>query len=99
METKKLLPFTVITSPDDIFKIWIQQPNYTGRIVCTCGFSLQKRMSFVDAINQLGYISVESVSIVDENMSHLELRMDKNGYLHRLIEDLPELMDKYLISN
>ena len=98
MEKLKLQPFTVISSPDDKFKIWVQRPMYDGRIVCTCGFSLKGRMAFVDAIDKLSYISVEETNNIDEDMSYIMLRIECNKNALRLIEDLPELMEQYLIN-
>lgn len=96
MENQKLQPFTVITSPDDKFKVWIQRPLYDGRIVCTCGFSLKGRMQFVDAIDKLPYVSVEEINSIDEDMSHVMLRVEDNKNAVRLLEDLPELMAQYV---
>lgn len=98
MEKLKLQPFTVISSPDDKFKIWVQRPMYNGRIACTCGFSLNGRMAFIDAIDKLSYISVEETNNIDEDMSHIILRIESNKNTPRLIEDLPELMEQYLIN-
>lgn len=98
MEEKRLQPFTVISSPDDKFKIWVQRPTYNGRIVCTCGFSLKGRMPFVDAIDRLPYVSVEEVNNVDEDMSHLILRMENNSNDVLLIEDIQELMEQYIVK-
>ncbi len=98
MEKQKLPPFTVISSPDDKFKIWIQRPVSDGRIVCTCGFSLKGRMAFVDAIDKLPYISVEEYNSIDEDMSHIILRVEETKNAVRLIEDLPELMEQHLIN-
>jgi hypothetical protein len=98
MEKQKLQPFTIISSPDDKFKVWIRRPVSDGRIVCTCGFSLEGRMAFVDAINKLPYTSVETSNNIDEDMSHIILRVEDNKNAVRLIEDLPELMEQYLIN-
>lgn len=98
MEKLKLQPFTVISSPDDKFKIWVQRPMYNGRIACTCGFSLKGRMAFVDAIDKLPYVSVEESNSIDEDMSHIILRIEDNKNAVRLVEDLPELMEQYLIN-
>lgn len=98
MEKQKLQPFTAISSPDDKFKVWIQRPMFDGRIVCTCGFSLKGRMAFVDAIDKLPYISVEESNSIDEDMSHIILRVEDNKNAVRLIEALPELMEQYLIN-
>lgn len=96
MEQQKLQPFTVISSPDDKFKIWVQRPMSNGRIVCTCGFSLKRRMAFVDAIDKLLYVSVEETKNIDEDMSHIMLHVESNKSTVRLIEDLPELMEQHL---
>lgn len=97
MEKEKLQPFTIISSPGDKFKIWIQRP-ILGRIVCTCGFSLKGRMPFVDALDKLGYVTVEETNNIDEDMSHIILRAEYNKYAVRLIEDMPELIEQYLIN-
>lgn len=96
MEKQKLQPFTVISSPDDRFKIWVQRPMPNGRIVCTCSFSLKERMAFVDAIDKLSYVLVEEINNIDEDMSHIMLRIEYDKSTVRLIEDLPELMEQYL---
>lgn len=98
MEKQKLQPFTIISSPDDKFNVWIQRSMSDGRIVCTCGFSLKGRMAFVDAIDKLPYISVEESNSIDEDMSHIILRVEDNKNAVRLIEALPELMEQYLIN-
>ena len=54
-------------------------------------------MAFVDAIDKLPYISVEESNSIDEYMSHIILRVEDNKNAVRLIEDLPELMEQYLI--
>lgn len=97
MKNPELQPFTIISSPDDKFKVWIQRPM-CGKTVCTCGFSLKGRMAFVDAIDKLPYISVEESNSIDEYMSHIILRVEDNKNAVRLIEDLPELMEQYLIN-
>lgn len=96
MENEKLQPFTIISSPEDKFKIWIQRPIF-GRIVCTCGFSLKGRMPFVGALDKLGYVTVEETNNIDEDMSHIILRTEYNKNAVRLIEDMPGLIDQYLI--
>ena len=47
----------------------------------------------MDAIDKLPYVSVEESNSIDEDMSHIILRIEDNKNAVRLIEDLPELME------
>ena len=98
MEENNLQPFTIISSPDNKFKIWVQRPTYIGRVVCTCGFSLNDRIPFVDAIDKLSYVLVEETGTIDEDMAYIVLRVEHSKSVVRLIEDLPELMEQYLVK-
>lgn len=90
------LPYTTITSPDNRFKVWISRPNNLGQVVLNLSFSLVGRMPFVDGIDALDYVSVDSVLNIDRDLSHVRLTMANNKDAVKLIDDLPDLMARYL---
>ena len=52
----------------------------------------------MDAVNTLGYVSVYNALTYDNYYSSLKLTclLEPEGCLERLMEDLPEKMEKYL---
>ena len=92
--------FASISTPDGQYRIWLSKPTASGRIVCSCGFALKRKLPFVDAIGTLGYVYADEVRQIDEDYSTLILHAVQapNGVFERLIEDLSELMEQYLVK-
>lgn len=93
--------YASISTPDGRFRMWLNRPTASGKIICSCGFALKQKLPFVDAINKLGYVQADEVREIDMDYSTLILCcvQSPNGVFERLIEDIPELMDQYLISH
>ncbi len=96
MNQSRLAPVTVITSPDATFRLWLQRRADKDVMAITCGFSLTGRMSFVDALDKLDYVSVESARTIDEDLSFIKLHITVDSAAFRLIEDIPEIMEHHL---
>ena len=93
--------YASISTPDGKFRIWLNRPTASGKIICSCGFALKQKLPFVDAISALGYVQADEVQQIDQDYSTLILYcvQSSNGVFERLIEDIPELMEQYLISH
>lgn len=92
---------TSISTPDGQFRIWLNRPTAAGKIICSCGFALKEKLPFVDAIDTLGYVMTDEVRQIDQDYSTLILYciQPPNEVVERLIEDLPILMEQYLVPN
>lgn len=93
--------YVAISTPDGKFRMWLNKPTASGKIICSCGFSLKQKLPFVDAISTLGYVQADEVRLIDEDYSTLILIcvQSSDGVLERLIEDIPELMEQYLVGH
>lgn len=93
--------YASISTPDGKFRMWLNKPTASGKIICSCGFSLKQKLPFVDAINTLGYVQADKVRLIDEDYSTLILIcvQSSDGVFERLIEDIPELMEQYLVGH
>lgn len=102
MENNNQKGFATISTPDGNFRIWLSRPTKGGKMRCACSFGLQHRLQLVDALNALPYIEVDSVNEIDEDYSSLVLKCLNIPYsvcLEKLINTLPELMNRYLSDN
>ena len=92
--------YASISTPDGSYRIWLNRPTSAGRIICTCGFALKAHLPFVDAISSLGYVQADEVRQIDQDYSTLILSCVQapSGVFERLIEDMPELMEQYLVK-
>lgn len=94
--------YTSISTPDGKWRVWINRLNKSGQFAIACGFSIGDKLQFVDAIDALEYVQVEEVCHLDDDLSDLiiDCTIENHGEVFlRLIEDLPELMDKYLVKH
>lgn len=93
--------YASISTPDGKFRMWIPRPTSAGTAMCSCSFPLKNHLSFVDAIDKLDYLRVDEVREIDQDFSYLVIScLDRPGEcLMRMVEDLPELMDKYLVKH
>lgn len=89
-------PFTVISSEDNRFKFWIPKPNKTGRLYCTMSFNAMKYLPFIDALNNLPYVTVSEVKAVDDDLSNVDITLTEEHSLSRFIEDVSELIYSYV---
>lgn len=98
--TTNLRGYASISTPDGTWHIWLSRPTKSGEIICSCGFSLQSKMPFVDAISNLGYVSADEVQIIDRDYSVIILRCIQapEGVYEKLMDDIPELMEQYLVN-
>lgn len=99
--TTNLRNYASISTPEGMYHIWLSRPTKNGEIICSCGFSLQYKMPFLDAISNLGYVSADEVQIIDQDYSVIILQCVQapEGVYERLLDDIPELMEKYLVKN
>lgn len=93
--------YASISTPDGKFRMRIPRPTSAGTAMCSCSFPLKNHLSFVDAIDKLDYLRVDEVREIDQDFSYLVIScLDRPGEcLMRMVEDLPELMDKYLVKH
>lgn len=93
--------YASISTPDGKFRIWLNRPTASGKIICSCGFALKGKLPFVDAIDTLSYVQVDEVRQIDQDYSTFILYcvQSPNGVFERLIEDIPELMERYLTNH
>lgn len=69
---------------------------------CACSFGLKNKLPMVDAIDALPYIQIEEVNEIDEDYSTFILTCLNKPYsecLERLMDDLPDIMNKHLSDN
>ena len=88
--------YASISTPDGKFRIWLNRPT-----ICSCGFALKRKLPFVDTISALGYVQADEVRQIDQDYSTLILYcvQSPDGVFERLIEDIPELMEQYLVGH
>lgn len=93
--------YASISTPDGKYRMWITRFTSAGTATCSCGFSLKGNLPFVDAINQLDYLRVDEVKEIDQDYSILIVScLDRpSECLMRMVEDFPELMEKYLVRH
>ena len=82
--------FATISTPDGRHRIWLHRPTPEGSIHASCNFALAGHYDFVDAVDTLGYVSVDYSSM---NISCL---MNPAECMERLMEDLPKVMEEWL---
>lgn len=99
--TTNLRNYASISTPEGMYHIWLSRPTKNGEIICSCGFSLQHKMPFVDAISNLGYVFADEVQIIDQDYSVIILKCVQatEGVYEKLMDDIPELMEKYLVKH
>lgn len=92
--------YASISTPDGKFRMWIPRPTSAGTATCSCGFPLKSHLPFVDAIDRLDYLQVDEAKEIDQDFSYLTVScLGRPGEcLMRMVEDLPELMEKYLVD-
>ena len=93
--------FSSISTPDGKFRMWIPRPTVSGRVICNCGFALKSHLPFVDAIDALDYLQVDEVRQIDQDLSSLTISLldAPHECMLKMIEDIPELMDQYLVKS
>ena len=81
--------FSSISTPDGQFRMWIPRPTASGRVICNCGFALKSHLPFVVAVRQIDQdFSILAISFL--NAPH--------ECMLKMIEDIPELMEQYLVN-
>lgn len=90
--------FGSIGTPDGTHRVWLQRPTASGRICAACNFALAGHMNLVDAIDLLGYVSVDAAVSYDNDYSCLTLSciLAPEGCLEKLMDDIPKLMEEFL---
>ena len=91
--------YASISTNDGRYRIWIPRPNGAGVMHCNCGFGLRSHLPFVDAIDQLDYVTVAAVNQLDQDFSTIVLQCLERPYavcVERLMEDIPNLMEEHL---
>lgn len=100
METNNLQQreFAVISSPDGKHQMRLNLPLPDGRIFASCSFALAGHWDFVDSIDTLGYVRVDSASTYDADYSSMQMTclMEPGECMERLMEDLPKVMEEWL---
>lgn len=98
--TVKSRGYASISTPDAKYRMWVPRPTRSGRITCNCGFSLSRGLPFVDAISELKYVTVDEVKRIDKDFGTMVLQCNEKpgDCMERLLEDLPELMERYLVN-
>lgn len=93
--------FSSISTPDGKFRMWIPRPTASGRVICNCGFALKSHLPFVDAIDALDYLQVDEVRQIDQDLSSLTISLldAPHECMLKMIEDIPELMEQYLVKS
>lgn len=86
--------FITLTSPDKKLRVTILTRRWGNQVRLRFYFSLQGRMSLVDAIDALPYVSVLSAADIDTDRSLLLLEPTDGEcfVLSRLADDLRELL-------
>lgn len=92
--------FSSISTPDGQFRMWIPRPTASGRVICNCGFALKSHLPFVDAVDALDYLQVDEVRQIDQDFSILAISFLNASHecMLKMIEDIPELMEQYLVN-
>lgn len=96
MKTNSNKPFTVISSEDNRFKFWVPKPDQEGRLYCTMSFNAMKYLPFIDALNNLPYVTVNNVNAIDDDLSNADISLTGEHSLSQFIEDVPELIYSYV---
>lgn len=93
MITEKLKPYIRISTPDDKYFVWVSRANIDGRSYMISNFDT--RTEFADALDRLGYLTVERIRELDDEMYSIVFQMKGNAKecLQRLVEDIPNIMD------
>mgnify|MGYP001778394204 CR=1 FL=1 len=102
MENNNQRGFATVSTPDGNFRIWLPRPTKSGTMRCSCSFALKQKLPMVDAIDALPYIQIEEVNEIDEDYSTFVLTCLHKPYsecLERLMDDLPDIMNKHLSDN
>lgn len=92
--------FASISTLDGQFRMWIPRPTASGKVICNCGFALKNHLPFVDAIDALDYLQVDEVRQIDQDLSSLIITILDTPHecMLKMIEDLPGLMEQYLVK-
>lgn len=89
-------PFTVISSQDDNIRLWVPSKCKDRALCCPVSFNALNYTEFIDQLDKLMYLQVQSVSAVDEELSYIEVLLKEDNCLEEFIEDLPELLYQYV---
>ncbi len=96
METTAVLrPYVKITTPDGKHFVWIKRPDREHRACLISNFGMNT--AFADAIDKLSYLTVEQISRIDTvDMCTIIFRVEGKTVecMNRLIEDIPDILDK-----
>ena len=95
MDAKKK-PFVTLQDRNNQEMFWIPKPTSSNVLNCVAAFDAMKHLSFVDALNNLSYAEVKSISSIDECMSFVIIQLIKENSLTQIIEDIPELLYQYV---
>lgn len=92
--------FSSISTPDGKFRMWIPRLSASGKVACSCSFALKSHLPFVDAIDALDYLQVDEVIQIDQDLSYLVISCLEAPHecIMKMIEDIPELMEQYLVK-
>lgn len=89
-------PFTVVSSKDNDIRFWIPSKCKDEIIVCAASFNALNYTAFVDSLDKLPYLQVQSVSVVDDSLSYIDISLTENDCLTTFVEDVPELLYTYV---
>lgn len=95
MEVKKK-PFVTIEDRSNNEMFWIPKPTTEGNMICVSGFNVMKYLLFVDAVNNLKYVNVVNISLIDNDMSIILIQLTEDNCFLKFIEDIPELIYQYI---
>ena len=85
--------------PDAHQTAFLSRPSSKHKMLLQLTFTLTGRMSMVDEIDNLNYVTVDEASICDNDFSYMVLYIrsdDPHESYEQLAEDLPIIIEKYL---
>lgn len=100
MKTNNQKGFATVSTPDGRYRIWLPRPTSSGVMRCSCSFGLRNRLQLIDAIDALNYVRVDEVNEIDQDYSTFVITCLHRPFadcLEKLMDDLPEVMEKNLI--
>ena len=93
---KVLDPFTVITNKDETIRFWVPRKSKDNTMNCVAGFDVKAYPLFLDNLSKLSYLTLHSISVVDEDMSYIYILLEENTIMEDLVEDISELLYKHV---
>ena len=63
---------------------------------CVAGFDVKAYPLFLDNLSKLSYLTVHSISVVDEDMSYIYILLEESTIMEDLVEDISELLYKHV---